>query len=204
MLSHHVYNTLQNTWMRQKSEPQPCVDINIQAIPSDSQAIGVNPTFKFPSPLVTFNALADTGCQSCLGGPNLLQSLNLQRHNLIPVSMKMTAANNKGIEVIGALPLRLSGTSAAGKTVSTRQLVYFTPATNRMFLSQQACRSLGLVSENFPSIGETLQVNTIKQPESAITKMCQCPKRTMPPPPPPQTLPYPATQQNRGKLEHFS
>ena len=202
MLSHHVYNTLQNTWMRQKSEPQPCVDINIQAIPSDSQAIGVNPTFKFPSPLVTFNALADTGCQSCLGGPNLLQSLNLQRHNLIPVSMKMTAANNKGIEVIGALPLRLSGTSAAGKTVSTRQLVYFTPATNRMFLSQQACRSLGLVSENFPSIGETLQVNTIKQPESAITKMCQCPKRTMPPPPP-QTLPYPATQQNRGKLEAF-
>lgn len=202
MLDHHIYNSLQDTWMKQKSDPQPCTDVNIRAIPSDTKDIGVNPKFHSPTPLITFTALADTGCQSMLGGPNLLQALHLQHNQLIPVSMKMTAANSKGIEIIGALPLRISGVSGSGKVISTRQLVYFTPATNRLFLSKHACSALGLISKNFPSIGENLEVNdSVTQPESAITRKCQCPRRTMPPPPP--KIPFSPTEQNRGKLEEF-
>ena len=203
MLDHHIYNELQDTWMKRKSDPQPCIDVKVRATPSDAQDIGVKPTITVPTPTITFNAMADTGCQSCLAGPSLLQSLNLQKKHLIPVNMKMTAANNRGIEIIGALPLRLSGVSATGSAISTRQMVYFTPATNRLFLSKHACSSLGLISDKFPTIGESLGIsNTVPQPESAITKQCTCPKRTMPPPPP-KTLPYPATEQNRAKLEAY-
>lgn len=203
MIDHHIYNALQDTWMKQKSDPQPCIDVKVRALPSDAQDIGVVSTITVPTPIITFNAMADTGCQSCLGGLNLLQCLHLQKNQLIPVKMKMTAANNRGIEIIGALPLRISGVSTTGSAITTRQLVYFTPATNRLFLSRLACTSLGLISKNFPSIGETLGINNIlRTPESAITKQCQCPKRTMPPPPP-KTLPYSATEQNRGKLEEY-
>ena len=189
--------------MKQKSDPQPCTNVNIRAIPSDIRVIGANPQFHNPTPLITFSALADTGCQSMLGGLNLLQALHLQQNQLIPVNMKMTAANSKGIEIIGALPLRISGVSETGEIISTRQLVYFTPATNRLFLSKHACIALGLISKNFPSIGENLEVtDSRKHPESAITSECKCPKRTIPPPPP-KTIPYLPTEQNRGKLEQF-
>ena len=147
--------------------------------------------------------MADTGCQSCLGGLNLLQTMGLQRKHLIPVTMKMTAANSRGIEILGALPVRISGESSDGSTIITRQIIYFSPATNRLFLSKHACISLGLISSKFPTIGETLEISSsTKQPESGITKQCQCPKRTMPPPPP-KILPYPATEENRGKLEEY-
>ena len=53
--------------------------------------------------------MADTGCQSCLAGINLLKAMGLQKTHLIPVTMKMTAANSQGIEILGALPLRISG-----------------------------------------------------------------------------------------------
>ena len=203
MLDHHVYNSLNDTWMKQKSDPQPCTDVQIRAIPSDSKDIGANPQFQNPTPIITFSALADTGCQSMLAGLNLLQALQLQQNQLIPVNMKMTAANSKGIEIIGALPLRVSGVSAIGKVISTRQLVYFTPATNKLFLSKHACTALGLISKNFPSIGENLEVtDSLKHPESAMTSECQCPRRTMPPPPP-KIIPYLPTEQNCGKIEQF-
>ena len=203
MLDHHIYNELNDTWMKQKSDSQPCTDVNVRAIPSDVQDIGASPKFRNPTPLISFSSLADTGCQSMLGGVNLLQALRLQQNQLIPVNMKMTAANSKGIEIIGALPLRISGVSKTGKVISTRQLVYFTPATNRLFLSKHACIVLGLISKNFPSIGENLEVtDSRKHPESAMTSECQCPRRTMPPPPP-KTIPYLPTEQNRGKLKQF-
>lgn len=203
MIDHHMYNSLQDTWIKQKSDPQPCTDVNVQATPSDTKDIGVTPKFHAPTSVITFKALADTGCQSMLGGINLLQTLHLQQNQLIPVTMKMTAANNKGIEIIGALPLRISGVSPTGAVISTRQLVYFTPATTKLFLSKHACVSLGLISKIFPSIGENLEVNDSgAQPESAITSKCNCPKRTMPPPPP-KAIPYSPTEQNRGKLEAF-
>ena len=202
MLNHHTYNSLQDTWIKEKSDPQPFINVNIKAMPSDIKDIGAHPKFTSTTPLTSFTAIADTGCQSCLGGPNLLQALHLHLNQLIPVTMKMTAANNKGIEIIGALPLRISGVSPTGATINTRQLVYFTPATNRLFLSKHACSSLGLISKNFPTVGEILEVNNDSTSESAITRQCECPKRTMPPPPP-KTLPYSPTEENRGKLEEY-
>ena len=56
-------------------------------------------------------SMADTGCQSCLGGMRLLLRLGMTADDLIPVSMKMHAANGKGINILGAAILRFSGKS---------------------------------------------------------------------------------------------
>ena len=203
-IDHHIYNSIQNTWHRRKSDPQPCIDVQVSFVLSDIQAIGVKTMIKIPeTPIITFNAMADTGCQSCLAGINLLKAMGLQKTHLIPVTMKMTAANSQGIEILGALPLRISGKSSSGSSVFTHQLVYFTPSTSRLFLSKQACISLGLISSKFPTIGEAMEVNnTMPKPESGITRDCQCPRRTLPPPLP-KSMPFAATEDNCGKLEKY-
>ena len=182
-LDHHIYDNLSECWQKRQSDPQPYIKLTVTAAPADTKELGFTPTMKTPT-TVSHNAMADTGCQSCLAGGDLLLMLTLRQSDLIPVTMRMKAANSKGITILGALPLRFTGTSPSGRTHTTRQLVYFTDSTNRLFLSKQACTSLGIISNSFPTIGETLEASdTSISPESGITKNCNCAKRELPPPP---------------------
>jgi len=96
--------------------------------------------------------MADTGCLSCLAGIKVINKLGLKRDNLIPVTMKMHAANNNGITILGAVILRIFGKDQSGNLVETHQITYMTDASDKLFLSKEACIALG----NFPTIGETI------------------------------------------------
>ena len=85
--------------------------------------------------------MADTGCQSCLG---------LHQTDLIPVTMRMYAANNKGITILRATILRFSGKGKSGATLETRQITYVTDSSDQLFLSREACTVLGIISESSP------------------------------------------------------
>ena len=203
-LDHHIYDELCDTWRRRRSDPQPVTKFNVKFDLADVHNLGLKYTGKFPSatPTVSHPALPDTGCQSCLSGPNLLKVLHLNQSDLIPVRMKMNAANEKGINILGALPLTISGISPTGSTHTTRQLVYFSDSTDKMFLSKQACSSLGIISKNFPTVGEALGTADIQPSETSVTRDCQCPSRE-PPPLLPTTLPFPASEENVEKLEKW-
>ena len=56
----------------------------------------------------------------------------------------MTAAVNHNIGIVGALVLGISGISPSGNTLLTRQIVYFTYSSDRLFMSKQACIALGI------------------------------------------------------------
>ncbi len=201
-LEHHIYNQFCDAWERRNSDPQPFIDVTIKALPQDALDIGL------PSPTHTcatsssYPAMADTGCQSCLGGTTLLVKLGLSKGNLIPVKMKMTAANNNGIKICGALVLRISGTSPSGAIFETRQIVYITDTSDRLFLSKEACIALGLIPKSFPTIGEAFALNNTPPNTSQPTPPCDCPRRQMPPPLP-TTLPFPATEENRDRIEQW-
>ena len=75
----------------------------------------------------------------------LLTKLHLNKSDLYPVRMTMTAANNNSINILGALPLRITGVSPSGTPYITRQIVYFTDNTTKLFLSKQACAELGII-----------------------------------------------------------
>ena len=209
-IGHHVYNDLCNMWERRNADPQPFIDVSIQAIPSDVAELGVKPANSSPSPTVIKPAMADTGCQSMLGGESILHSLGRSRSDLIPCTTKMSAANENAIEILGALPLRISGKSDSGQTLSTRQLVYITNSTERLYLSKSACVALGLIDTNFPKIGSAaaqLSSCDSNDPDhgdeaSANTRPCKCPDR-QPPPPLPTKLPYPPTERYRDKLQQW-
>ena len=202
-IDHHIFSELVNSWQKKNSDPQPILKLSIQADPSDIQDLGHQTTISSATPKVSYPAMTDTGCQSCLSGEDLLHQIGLNSSHLIPVTMKMKAANNEGINIIGALPLRISGQSPSGSILTTRQLVYFTDRSNRLFLSKQACLALGIISVNFPTIGEALGTqDTSTSPVSSMFKECQCPPREQPPPPP-TSLPFQPTEENIDKLQNW-
>lgn len=212
LIEHHVYNSLLDCWEKRPSAPQPTVRVFASHYPCDTRALGITSVLHRPTPAPTVYAVADTGCQSCLAGTNLLRHLGLTERHLTPVKLQMTAANNVPINILGALPMRISDTRGSGGT-ETRQVVYFTDTTDKFFLSRGACEALGVIGADFPQTGPrehgddsttnaTSCASTATTSESCITAACDCPRRQLPPPLP-QAPPYPPTEENRQKIEDW-
>ena len=146
--------------------------------------------------------MADTGCQSCLAGMHVVSRLGFSWSDLIPIRMKIHAANNKGINILGAAILRFTGDNKTGKEVTTRQLTYITDCCYKIFLSRKACISLAFISKHFPTIGEASNDSIATSTSDNYLHTCGCPKRSVPPPPR-TALPYPPTENKKSKLKQF-
>ena len=194
-LDHHVFNSENNSWEKRSSAPQPTIQIEIQALPSDANDLGINSTLRSPSSITQTKAIVDTGCQSCLAGTSVLTRLGLNKSHLASTSLKMRAANQDPIGIEGAIVLRITAFTQSMKRKTTRQIVYISESTDKFFLSMEACKDLGIIPHSFPSIESPIMID----PEE---NSCQCPPRQNPPPLP-NTLPYPATEQYREKLEQW-
>ncbi|GFO41184.1 hypothetical protein PoB_006768900 [Plakobranchus ocellatus] len=83
-LDHHVYNEFCKAWERRASDPQPFVNVTICAMPSDIQSLGFHTPISSPTRPVTFPAMENTGCQSCLAGLGFLTKMGLNRRHLLP------------------------------------------------------------------------------------------------------------------------
>lgn len=201
VLDHHVYNSMCNTWCRRSSAAQPTVDVTLQAIPSDAIALGIHPTFSRATNAIRSVAVADTGCQSCLAGISVLDRLGIDKNDMIPTSMKMKAANQNSIAILGALILRITGSSQSGRSVTTRQIVYLTDSTDKLFLSREACVALGILPATFPSFDTTFALKDGLS-SNLDDDECHCPPRQAPPPMP-TSPPFPATEENRQHLEKW-
>ena len=126
----------------------------------------------------------------------------LQESDLIPVTTKMHIASNLGIKILGATILCLSATGPDGQTLETRQMTYITDASDKLFLSQEACITLGIIQETFPTIG--MQSLSLPKTNAAIhiqPTTCGCPKHTAPPPP--STVPCPGMEENLPWLKSW-
>ena len=151
-LNHHLYNQLSDTWVKQTSKPQPFVNLNVAALNTDYENLGFK--LKSPTRRVVIPAMADTGCQSCLASIKVIQRLGLRTCDLIPVTLKMHAVNNKGIPILGAVILRFSGKDSNGNTIETRQITYVTDNSDKLYISKEACINLRMITNNFPTVGE--------------------------------------------------
>ena len=202
VLDHHLYRESSDTWVKEPSQPQPYTKLLVRVQREDYEQFGFIPQVNQRA--ITVHAMADTGCQSCLVGINTIHQLGLRKHKLIPVKMKMRAADNNNINILGAAILRFSGQDEAGNVVETRQLTYVTDTSDRLFLSKEACIALRMITDRFPTVGEVPQdqCNTLSIADRPPQNECVCPKRT-PPPPRPKEPPVPATEENREKLEKY-
>ena len=161
-MDHHLYNSMRNMWMRGPSQAQPYIRLHVMAKEQDYRDLGfelLTPTRPLP-----LQAIADTGCQSCLAGLQVINSLGLHRHDLIPVTMKMHDTNEKGINILGAAILRFSGTGQPGHLHETRQITYVTDNSDKLFLSRKACEQLGMIPGSFLTIGDVHTCATLNSP----------------------------------------
>ena len=188
-LEHFIYDATRDTWVKKASAPQPTMSLYATHYPSDTRALGLPTSLRRPTKAALISVVADTGCQSCLAGPNLLRKLGLRECALNKTSLNMSAANRNRLDIIGAIALRLSISASHGST-ETRQIVYICGDTSD-FLSRGACVALGIVSPNFPGVDhrsdtDVSACNAASEP--SMTAVCECPRR-QPPPPPPKELP---------------
>ncbi|KAK3715193.1 hypothetical protein RRG08_040042 [Elysia crispata] len=152
--------------------------------------------------------MSDTGCQSCLAGIIVLYRLGLTPSDLIPVTMRMHSADNKDINILGATMLHITAKNANGRIFETRQMVYITDCSEKFFLSRGACVDLHIIPKDFPKFVETAHLcyavlrNETGSPDCSPTNLCDCPRRRKPPPPP-RRLPFPATDENRERLQKY-
>ncbi len=86
----------------------------VQAAPTIHQVEDFGYTLRLPPQHTFISAMADTGC---LAGLNTVKKLGLSTADLLPVTLKMHAADDHDIPILG---LRLSGTSSKGEAVSDR------------------------------------------------------------------------------------
>ena len=194
-IKHHVYDANTGRWISRRSRPQPYIDVEISV--ADFKELDKDKEQPEYTINIHHRAIADTGCQSCLAGTQILNRLNVNESALLPVETKMHAADNRDIPIIGAIPLTVSAT-IHGQNKSTKQLVYITNTLkNTLYISKEGCIDLGIIEPDFPNTGATSKcaAGTHKEEE------CDCPRRQLPPPPP--ELPCPATEENREKIEKF-
>ena len=198
-LDHHLYDNLCDRWLKRGSQPQPFLNLKLSVNKEDYRTLGFILDRRVKA--VTLPTMADTGCQSCLVGINVIEHMGMNTSDLLPVSMRMKAANKQDIRILGAAIIRFSGENNSDPKLVSRQIVYVTDSTDRVFLSRAACVDLGLISKAFPTLGEMSNV-AVTDADNGITAQCDCPRR-MAPPTKPAALPMPATEENREALQRY-
>ena len=113
-LDHHLYNNLSDRWTRQASRPQPYIRLTLSVNADDYADLGFE--LQANTKALTSSVMADTGCQSCLAGIQVIEHLGLTRAELIPVTMKMNAAN----ETTGITPPSSLHGAATGTVLHRR------------------------------------------------------------------------------------
>ena len=122
-LSHVGINKF-GKWARIRVEEHPEVDIQI--IPDKSGYDELNIGINLPQLVQETNCrgLVDTGAQMVVVGLETIHAMGLTKANLIPVGMKIKAANMGGLKLHGGLLVRISGQNSQGEERSSRQLAY--------------------------------------------------------------------------------
>ena len=135
-------------------------------------------------------------------GDSIFRNCGFTDDDLIPVKRQMLAANNEGINILGAVFIRLSGKDKLGVEIEAAEMVYVTDSTKLFYLSRHAMEQLRIISPDFPTIGaasstvepEPAGVNSIESFPSSCSNpplsvppvqhekhSCGCYKRALPP-----------------------
>ena len=177
-------------FVRQAPRAAPNINVTIQVMKTAMGRFGIT-LDRSRSLKSTTKGLSDTGAQSTSCGPNFLKALGASHKDLLSTSHGITGLTNASATILGALLVRVM----LGDRVS-HVMMYVCQEESGVILSKSCCRDLDLLPDNFPRQQHTSQVNTATKTE------CHCPRREVTPPLP-EKLPFPATEENRGKLEQW-
>ncbi|KAK8377955.1 hypothetical protein O3P69_018692 [Scylla paramamosain] len=194
-----------------KSRHRPCGYCGERHQPGKASCPAANATFRACGKLGHFQAvckgpeggpqhptiaIADTGAQVCVAGPTLLRILGLSPRQL---------QERAGLRDLAGINLPTLGATTCHFSIpgrSTQRDVYFVKSVDKIYLSLDACKDLGLVHAGLPQppVREVASVS-----DSGPTP----PSRPAAAPPRPNTMPLPPLEENVPMLQewllgHFS
>ena len=158
---HWLYNQVRG-WVRAPPSKHPVVDVNVRLCGDGYGAAGVcmpgGAKVSDNEQLVNiiqapFSGLADTGAQTTCGGMSLVRALRLEQKDLMPVTMTLNTAVEAEMLILGALFIEVVGKAEDGTLFVSKQLCYIARGLKTLYLSQEACKDLGLISQDFPRVG---------------------------------------------------
>ena len=97
--------------------------------------------------------VADTGAMMVVLNVGVMKSLRLREEDLIPVSLKIAAANKSEIKLLGGILIIIRAFDENGRVRASRQLIYVADGCSGVFLSQRVCKDLRVIPEDFPKVG---------------------------------------------------
>ena len=202
-LDHYLFDGTDG-WKKAESKQQPTVELTMSINTSDYEQLELSshPIMAVPTTVI---AITDTGAQSSLMGLEMFLSCGLTADSLLPVKRKMCAANNEGINILGALFVRLSGADRHGNIIECAEMVYVSDSTSVFYLSRSGMEQLRIIGPNFPQIGAAAQaaMSTFHEPNHTTdTAPCGCPLRQQPPPRP-SRLPFDPSPENNQHMKDY-
>ena len=213
-LKHHIFDGSYG-WMVKESQKQPTVTLKISTNSVDYEHLNLScPKIK----ATKVSAITDTGAQSSLMGLKTFCKCGFIDSCLLPVTKRMSAANNEDINVLEAVFVRLSGRDACWNVLETAEMIYVSNSTDLFYLSRHAMEQLKIISPEFPVIGAAASLSDAAPDvpstnQSAAESMnvthklsdgesCSCPKR-MPPPQRPERLPFKPVAENIPEMKRW-
>ncbi|KAK8372979.1 hypothetical protein O3P69_012755 [Scylla paramamosain] len=130
--------------------------------------------------------IADTGAQVCVAGPTLLRILGLSPRQL---QERAGLCDLAGV-ILPTLGATTCHFSIPGR--STQREVYFVKSVDKIYLSLDACKDLGLVHADFPQ-------PPVREVASVSGSGPTPPSRPAAAPPRPNTMPLPPLEENRPR-----
>ena len=219
-LPHHIYNTQERKWKQQSPPPAPVLTVSVNLDKAAYGELGLNPP-KLVKRAGAGHARArrattDSGAQLTVINIAELHSLGIKQDSIFSVATNVNTVTSASVDLIGGLFLNFSSSDTNSGTVRrTRQLCYVSKSVPGIYLSEEACKTLGCLPQNFPTVGQCDTNNSASiSGVAGITKCtntgvvgpndipCKCPKRSLPPSDIPD-LPCAPTVENLPQIKQF-
>ena len=178
-----------------KPDCSPSLEVNVIVMHGAHESFGRRwrGSRKGINDAVAVKGLADTGCQTCTAGEDILATLGCPQEYLIPTKHRIIGITCSDLGIIGSVLLRIEH-----KGRITRQMVHISTKVKGLFLSEGALKDLEIVKKNFPDNDPDVLAATCAVDED----ICHCPHRTQTPDRP-EVIPFEATPENVPKLKKW-
>ena len=177
--------------------PPPVILVNVSLMVKSHQELGIHCKEK---PIKEIDAIADTGCQTSTCGLDTLKILDIPERYLIPTSHGIVGITDTRLQILGTVMLKISY-----KGKETRQMVYVSTNSIGLYLSEKALSDLELINGQFPDIEKATKSKSAAiniEEDKDDQHNCECITRESAPEPP-KEIPYPPTEENKGKLKSW-
>ena len=106
---HHVFDSV-GGWRQSQVKPHQVVKLRVSIDKSDYEHLSLPCPKMCPT---KYSAMADSGCQITLLRLKVFNHFGLKKSCLVPVKGDLNAINGEGIDILGAVFLRIEGEMSA-------------------------------------------------------------------------------------------